>query len=865
MMKQYREIKKDLPDTILFYRMGDFYEMFFDDAETASRILGLTLTSRNHGKSEKVPLAGIPHHACESYLKKLIRAGYKVAICEQVEDPKKAKGIVRREVVEIVTPGTLVSSTLLEHKKNNYLVSLVPGEKGTMGYARIDLSTGEFSLAEMSWETLMDELLRDPPAEILIGESFSNEFRTRIAGMDFEGITFSELPDWEFSPDVAREHLLDHFRVSTLDGFGISHCTAGIMAAGAVLAYLGRNSKAALAHINRIVPLHLSEGMVLDPMTQRNLELVQSLSGSTGEHTLLHVIDHTFTAMGGRLLRHWILNPMTDRESILKRQEAVKELAGEHSIRQRTGNILQSVSDIERIAGKLGCERANARDCVSLKDSLLLLPRLLETISGLTSSLFRELETDLAPAQDVISLVQDAVIDDPPFSLREGRIIRDKYDEKVDHYRTLVKDGKGWISRLEASERERTGISSLKVRFNRVFGYYIEVSKPNLHLVPDDYVRKQTLVNHERFYTPALKEREIEVLQAEERICEREYEIFLTVRGEVTKHLETIQANARAAAVLDCLLSLAICAAEHRYVPPVITDDPLIRIEGGRHPVLELLMAREGFVPNDTDMDAAESQIVLITGPNMAGKSTYLRQVGLIVLLAQIGSLVPADRAEIGIVDRIFTRVGATDKLWKGQSTFLVEMVEMANILHNCTGRSLLLLDEVGRGTATFDGLSLAWAITEHLHDESNANPRTLFATHYHELTDLGRLLPRVTNCSIAVREWKDEIIFLRKIVDGPADRSYGVQVARLAGLPLSVIDRAKELLRELEEKDRELVSIESRKPEFREKYPVADQLSLFSIGEDRIRRMLREIDTSRMTPLEALNTIDRLKKEALS
>lgn len=860
-MEQYLRIKAKYRDAVLFFRIGDFYEMFYEDAKLASEVLGLTLTSREHGKSEKVPLAGIPHHSLETYLARLIRAGYKVAICEQVEDPRSTKGLVRREVVEVVTPGTALSETLLEDKQNNYLVSICQ-DGASYGFSVVDLSTGEFLVTELDQENLLNELEQLRPAEVVVPANWLSEDRTVPLG-HFPNLTISRGEDWTFSYDYAYETLKNHFGTASLKGFGCEDLTLGIRAAGAVLNYLKETKKGTLPHISRICRYSTADFMVIDATTQRNLELITTLQGESRKGTLLSILDRTRTAMGGRLLRNWLLKPLIRVPKIEARLDAVEELYSDSSLRNQVREELKSVGDLERLVARVSCGRATPRELVALKQSVKVVPRLREVLAEVKSSLLLQLRGELVETDDLVTKIGEALVDDPPSSLTEGGIIRPGYDPYLDQLREISRGGKDWIARLQQKERERTGIVSLKVGYNKVFGYYIEVTRPNLNRVPPDYIRKQTIVNAERFITPELKEYEARVLSAEEQICDLEYELFLRLREEVARETPRIQAVARAMAQLDVLASLAEVAVAYEYRRPWVDEGDSILITDGRHPVVERLLSGEPFVPNDTKLDNQTDQILIITGPNMAGKSTYLRQVGLIVLLAQMGSFVPAREAHIGVVDRIFTRVGASDSIAGGESTFLVEMNETANIIHNATPRSLVLLDEIGRGTSTFDGLSIAWAVTEYLHDHPRVAAKTLFATHYHELTELEFILPRVKNYNVAVQEWEDEVVFLRKIVQGGCDHSYGIQVARLAGLPQEVVERAKEVLANLEENELTpnrvpRIARGKRAPKFKQ----TGQLELFAPTEQMIAEELRHLNLSCMTPLEALNKLDEWQKK---
>ncbi|BCR04808.1 DNA mismatch repair protein MutS [Desulfuromonas versatilis] len=861
MMRQYLEIKSQYSDAILFFRLGDFYEMFLDDAVTASRVLDITLTCRNKGASEEIPLCGIPFHSSQPYIAKLVENGYKVAICEQVEDPRAAKGIVKREVVRVVTPGLVVDTDTLQPKENNYLMALCPGE-GRWGIAVLDITTGEFRVTETAdREGLASELTAFNPREVLLPGDDGGRALEKWLGHHLAGRMVNPLPDWVFELDRAEGQLLGFFGCSSLEGFGCAHLPGAIRAAGAVLHYLEETQKGTVTHIRALSTYHAQDFMVLDEATRRNLELTAALQGGR-RGSLLGVLDRTVTAMGGRKLRKWINAPLLDVERIRSRHQAVAELVEKSLIREDLRRALDGVYDLERLNAKISMATANAKDLVALRSSLERLPGVLELLGSLASPLLGELQADVDPLEDVCEAVSRAIVDDPPFVLREGGLIRDGYDAELDELRSISREGKGFIARLESQERERTGIGSLKVRFNKVFGYYIEVTKTQLTRVPEDYQRKQTLANAERFITPSLKEYEEKVLGAEDRIVQIEYDLFQQLRQQVALQGGRIQESADRLASLDVLLALAEIAHERNYVAPQMDESGDLVIEEGRHPVIEAMSLSERFVPNDLVMDTRENQLLIITGPNMAGKSTFMRQVALVVLMAQMGSLVPARSARIGIVDRIFTRVGASDNLARGQSTFMVEMTEAANILNHATPRSLIVLDEIGRGTSTFDGISIAWSVAEYLHDNPQVAAKTLFATHYHELTDLAVTRERVKNYNIAVKEWNEQIIFLRKIVKGGASHSYGIQVARLAGLPKAVIERAREVLKNLESGEYETQGqprLARGKQGGRAK--VAPQMSLFDSSPDLLRQRLDEVDVSVLTPLEALNLLDQLKK----
>ena len=858
-MRQWHSFKRRYSDAIIFFRAGDFYEMFHEDAVVAARELGIALTSRGRERGKPVPLAGVPYHAMETYLAKLVRKGYKVAICEQVEDPKQAKGVVKREVVRVVTPGTLMEENLLEEKSNNYLAALLV-EKGRAGVAFADLSTGEFACGEFSSEEeALNQLIALSPAECLLPEGASAEELRKHLRETF----FNPLPEDSFDPTKARALLVEHFGVASLEGFGVAELKLGVACAGAVLRYLRETQKSALPHITGLRRLSAREHMLLDASTLRHLEITRNLRDGSAKGTLLEVMDRTTTAMGARLLRRWLLHPLTRAEKINRRLDAVEELYSDYLLQEELREALREVYDLERLCSRIASGSANARDLVALKNSLRAVPRVKELLSRCRSSLLREIAEQLHSLEELVEKIDLAIVPEPPASVREGGIIRQGYSEELDRLREAATQGKRWIAELEQRERRRTGIASLKVGYNSVFGYYIQVTKPNLHLVPKDYIRKQTLANAERFVTPELKEKEALILGAEERAAKLEYELFSELREYAASRVEEVQSTARALARLDVLLSFARIASERGYVRPGVDEDSVIEIKEGRHPVVEVY-ERE-FVPNDAYLDSEREQILIITGPNMAGKSTYLRQVALIVLLAQVGSFVPARSARIGVVDRIFTRVGASDDLTLGRSTFMVEMQEAANILNNASRRSLVILDEIGRGTSTFDGLSIAWAVVEYLHERIGA--KTLFATHYHHLTELEQLLPRVRNYHIAVKEQGSEIIFLRKIMPGSVDKSYGIHVAKLAGLPREVIDSATQVLRRLEEEevaDDKIIAKRLRKRKLAKVFADQAQRTLFdsfATKPSRVEEELQKLNPNEMTPLEALQVLFRLRE----
>ena len=790
MARQYQEIKDLHKDKILFFRLGDFYEMFYDDAELASRELDLTLTGR--GKEEnRMPMCGIPYHAAEGYISKLIEKGYKVAICEQVEDPKLAKGLVKRDIIRIITPGTVLESSMLSEKTNNYLMA-VNHDKGKFGLAFIDATTGEFKLSDFaSVDSLIDEIKRINPSEIIVSDLFPQEPRRLVAGSR----TLSNFKD-TYDNDTAIEKLLEHFQAKSLESFGLSGKEVALGAAVAILDYLKETQKTTLGHINSIKLYHTNDFMFIDAVTRRNLELTQTARDKSFRGSLLWVLDKTRTSMGSRLLRQWILQPLLAVKQIELRLDAVEELFSNAMLRSELGDGLKQVFDIERLTGKVATQSANARDLVALKESLKQLPKLKNLMRNVECGMMKEVK-HLPEMNEVSELIGKAIVEEPPFVIKEGGLIKHGYNAELDELKKATSGGKQWIAELEAAERKRSGIKSLKIGFTRVFGYYIEVTNSNLQEVPTDYIRKQTLVNAERFITPELKEKESLILNADERMKELEYEILIEVRKQVAAYTKQLQAVAATIAQTDVLLSLAEVAVENHYCRPSFRNQHSeFRIKAGRHPVVEKTLGEFQFVPNDVEFDD-EQNFLLITGPNMGGKSTYMRQVALISLLAQIGSFVPAKEAELCLVDRIFTRIGAMDDIYSGQSTFMVEMTETANILNNATEKSLIILDEIGRGTATFDGMSIAAAVAEFIHNKLKA--KTLFATHYHEITQLAEKHPGMKNVNVLVKESGDQITFLHKVVDGPADRSYGIQVAKLAGLPPEVVKRAKEVYNTLQ------------------------------------------------------------------
>ncbi len=867
MMQHYMETKSQYPDCILFYRLGDFYEMFFEDAKTVSKELELTLTGKECGLPERAPMCGVPYHALDNYLSRLVQKGYKVAIAEQMEDPKLAKGLVKREVTRIVTPGTLLDSQALDETKNNYLMCIVYLAK-SFGIAVTDVTTGEFLVTEVtSIQALLDELYKYMPSEIICNEAFY------MSGVDLEEIRLrlnfmiSPLDNHYFDGDVCEDTLKRHFHVGTLEGLGLGDYRIGQVAAGAALEYLLDTQKNSLDHITKIVPYRSGKYMIIDTSTRRNLELLETLREKQKKGSLLWVLDKTRTAMGARLLRSFIEQPLIEKAEILRRQDAIEELNSQYITREELIEYLNPIYDLERLMGRISYQTANPRDLIAFKNSLQMLPHIRKLLEELKAPLLASLLEELDPLEDLADLIERAIVEEPPINVREGGIIKEGYNEEADRLKHAKTEGKTWLMELEARERERTGIKNLRIKYNKVFGYYLEVTNSFLSQVPDDYVRKQTLTNAERFTTDELKKLEEIILGAEDKLFILEYDLFCDVRNRISSQVARIQKTAHAIAWIDVLASLSVTATRNQYVRPKINEKGIIDIKGGRHPVVEQMLRDSLFVANDTYLDGGNSRLSIITGPNMAGKSTYMRQVALICLMAQMGSFVPADSANIGICDRIFTRVGASDDLASGQSTFMVEMTEVANILRNATKDSLLILDEIGRGTSTFDGLSIAWAVIEYISNPKILGAKTLFATHYHELTELEGSIKGVNNYCIAVKEMGDDIVFLRKIVKGGADKSYGIQVARLAGVPEPVLARAKELVEELSEADisvrsKEIAASEhGKKPVLRLDEVDLKQMSLFdTVKDDDIIRELESLELSTMTPIDALNTLYRLQ-----
>ncbi len=860
MIAQYLSIKKDYPDAILFFRMGDFYETFYEDAQTASRVLGIALTSRSREGDKRIPLAGVPYHSAETYIARLVKAGYKVAICEQVEDPKQAKGLVKRKVVEVITAGTVISDLLLEEKENNYLMAITSkGEK--WGIARADLSTGEFVVIEGSERMLLEEISKSQPSEILIGRDTLDEKTIGMIKGIAAGVQITELDPWLFESPHAESALLEHFVVNSLEGFGCQTMQLAIGAAGAVITYLKQTQKRTLSHIVRLEVQNPQTFLEIDEDSITNLEILKALRSEDRDACLVATIDRTVTAMGGRILRSWLRNPLIDKKKIEMRHSAVEWLMQEKHICDELRGTLAQIRDLERLQTKVCSEKAGPRDLLAIRDSLNLLPKVKDLLSDSQAEMLSQMANEIPNLSCVSELISQAILEDAPAVFKPGCVINPEYDPRLAEIQKKSEEGKKWILELQEVERRRTGIPNLKVGYNQVFGYYIEVTKSYLRNVPSDYIRKQTLVGAERFVTEELKKKENEIVHAEEMAERLEEEIFKQIRSRIASHVAEIQHAAKIIGELDVLSCFAHIAHANSYVRPVMTEEIGIEIHDGRHPVVEQFLGSDQFVPNDVLIDP-HNQILIITGPNMAGKSTFIRQIALIVIMAQAGSFVPASSARIGIVDKIFTRIGAADRVARGQSTFLVEMIETAKILNNATSRSLVLLDEVGRGTSTFDGLSIAWAVVEYLH-ENRSKPLTLFATHYHELTDLEKILPRVKNFNILVREYGDQIIFLRKIARGASDRSYGIQVAKLAGLPIEVVERAKEILRNLEEDEYSIGDIPRLARGKHSHLPTDIQLTLWDT-ERQIVSYLRQIDIDNLTPLEAIQELARLRRLAV-
>lgn len=870
MMVHYCQTKCAYKDSILFYRLGDFYEMFFEDAKTVSRELELTLTGKDCGLSERAPMCGIPYHAAETYINRLIDKGYKVAICEQVEDPKTAKGIVKREVTRVVTPGTNLNMQELDEGKNNYLMAIVcVGDH--FGVSTADITTGDCYVTEIDEERkLWDEINKFVPAEIICNDAFL------VSGVDVDDlrnrlhISVFALESWYFGDDLCKQTLLEHFKISSLEGLGLADYDSGVIAAGSLFRYLLDTQKNTMEHMNKIIPYTTERYMVIDSSSRRNLELVETLREKQKRGSLLWVLDKTKTAMGARMLRSFVEQPLIDADAINERLDAVTELNMQAMLREEIREYLNPVYDLERLVSRISYRSANPRDLLAFKMSLEMIPHIKNLLANFTSPLLVRINEQMDGLEDLYTLLEASITEDPPLAVKEGGIIREGYNEQVDTYRNSKTQGKSWLAQLEAEEKEKTGIRNLKIKYNKVFGYYLEVTNSFKNLVPEYYTRKQTLTNAERYITPKLKELEDMILGAEDKLFALEYDLFCQVREELAAQIPRIQETAKAIAQLDVYASLSVVAQRNNYVRPTVNTKGVIDIKNGRHPVVEKMINNDMFIANDTYLDNGSKRVSVITGPNMAGKSTYMRQTALIVLMAQIGSFVPAEKAKIGVVDRIFTRVGASDDLASGQSTFMVEMTEVANILRNATAKSLLILDEIGRGTSTFDGLSIAWAVIEHISNTKLLGAKTLFATHYHELTELEGKIPGVNNYCIAVKERGDDIVFLRKIVKGGADKSYGIQVAKLAGVPDSVLDRAKELVDELVHTDitstfKDLAENSRKTKPQAVHYDEVDleQISLFDTVQDQdIIEELKNLDITMLTPMDAMNTLYRLQNK---
>lgn len=870
MMQQYLKTKEEYPDCILFYRLGDFYEMFFEDALTVTKELEITLTGKSCGLEERAPMCGVPYHAAEGYLNKLVSRGYKVAICEQVEDPKLAKGLVKREVTRIVTPGTNLCING-DERCNNYLMSIAYFA-GKIGLSIADVTTGDYFLTEVdSNKKLIDEIMKYSPKEIICNQAFY------VSGLDLDdlknrlGISIYALEPHFYDEDNCRKCLMKHFKTTTLSGLGIEDFQSGFIAAGSLLQYLYDTQKNGLAHFTHIYPYLTNAYMLLDSSTRRNLELCETLREKQKRGSLLWVLDKTKTAMGGRTLRTWIEQPLIQKAEIEKRLDAVSELCKDGVSRDEIREYLNPIYDLERLLGKVSYGSANPRDLIAFRNSLQMLPAIKTVVSGFEKEYLQELALQMDSLDDLYQLIDASILEEPPIATKEGGIIKDGFHPQVDSLRQAKSEGKNWLAQLEEEDRERTGIKNLKIKYNKVFGYYFEVTNSFKDMVPEDYIRKQTLANAERYTTPKLKEMEDTILNAEDKLFALEYELFCSIRDKIAEEIERIQKTAKAIAILDTLTSFAIVSEQNRYVRPKLNEKGVINIKEGRHPVVEKMIVNDMFINNDTYLDNNKHCVSIITGPNMAGKSTYMRQTALIVLMAQIGCFVPAGSANIGIVDRIFTRVGASDDLASGQSTFMVEMNEVANILRNATSNSLLILDEIGRGTSTFDGLSIAWAVIEHISNTRILGAKTLFATHYHELTELEGKINNVNNYCIAVKEQGDDIVFLRKIVKGGADKSYGIQVAKLAGVPDIVINRAKEIVEQLTDNDIiekvQSISINSAPATKSKTKPLDEvdlsQMSLFdTVKDEDVIQELMNIEISTLTPLDALNTLYQLQNK---
>lgn len=865
MMKQYMKIKDQYSDALLLFRLGDFYELFFEDAITASRELEITLTGRDCGLEERAPMCGVPYHSINTYINKLITKGYKVAICEQVENPEDAKGIVKRDVVRVITPGTLIDTELLEEKVNNYLMCIY-GEKRGIGLAYVDISTGELLTTEITknnyQEEIYGEICKVHPKEIIYYIKDLELEDLIIHCQKKLDIYVNKFEGWQFEYEYATKQLKNHFNIISVEGLGFTYNHLGIYATGALIDYLNQTQKRSLNHLKKLKIYTLEDTMALDLNTRKNLELTETIREKKKKGSLLWVLDKTMTSMGGRMLRRWIEAPLLKVEEINQRLDAVEVYKEDILLRKELRECLKNIYDLERLSGKIAYGTANPRDLVALKNSLRVIPQIKKLLSLKKSKLIENIMSNINCHEEIEKLIESAILDNPPIHIKEGNIIKDGFNKDIDELRIASREGKSWISNLEAKEREKTGIKSLKIGYNKVFGYYIEVTKSNLQIVPDNYIRKQTLANCERFITPELKEMESKVLGAQDKLMVLEYQAFIEIRNIIEDDVPQIQVTAQGIAQLDAIISLAEAAYVNTYNKPIVNTSNIIKINNGRHPVVERVLNNNTFVANNTLMDQNYHEISIITGPNMAGKSTYMRQVALIVLMAQIGSFVPADYAEIGVVDKIFTRVGASDDLSQGQSTFMVEMSELANILNNATRNSLIILDEIGRGTSTFDGLSIAWAVIEYI--SNSLKCKTLFSTHYHELTELEGIIEGVKNYRIAVKEEEDHIVFLRKVIEGSADKSYGIQVAKLAGLPKEIINRSKEILKDLEDKD---IALNDEKSNL-SKHSIdknIHQLDFTEINKEEIIHQIKNVNLMETTPIEALNILYHLHKKASS
>ncbi|MCD4819844.1 MAG: DNA mismatch repair protein MutS [Candidatus Cloacimonetes bacterium] len=865
MLKQFLDIKKQHPDKLLLFRMGDFYETFFDDAKLASKYLGITLTSRNKNADNPIPLAGFPYHALDNYLDKLVKAGVKVVICEQVEDPKKAVGLVKRAIVDIITPGTIIDERLINQKENNYLVAIYNDKKHKkIGFSAIDVSTGDFIFTQLHQNQLGSEITRLSPAEIIV-ENSEIENDLKKLNLNYKPV-FTIFESWHFDNNETNRILLEHFETTTLESFGVSHKIAGKIAAGVVLTYLKSLKSEKLQHITSLKYYSLENYMQIDDISLRNLELLRSLRYNAKFGSLISIIDQTQTPMGSRKLTAWMLKPLLSKNEIEFRLNCVENLKNNIAYTEDLREILNSIGDLSRIISKIATLRANPRDIIALKNYLSTAPLVNTILQEFDDEYISNIQKEILNYSGIISLIDQSILDEPPIVIKEGNIIKTAYNNELSELREISSSGKNWIAKLEDEERKKTGISSLKIGYNRVFGYYLEVTKLHREKVPEYYIRKQTLVNSERFISPKLKEYEAKVLGAEERIKNLEYEIFCEIREQLAEEVIKMQKYVEIISTIDVLANFAFIAYKNSYCKPEFNEEGIFDIKNSRHPVIENLLEDEEFIPNDAELDDKSNMIILITGPNMAGKSTYLRQLGLISIMAQMGSFIPAEKANLPIFDKVFTRVGASDNLAQGQSTFLVEMIETANILNSATPKSLVLLDEIGRGTSTFDGLSLAWSIVEFIHNSPKIACKTLFATHYHELTEMEYVLSKVKNYNVAVKEWNDNIIFIRKIERGSADQSYGIQVARLAGIPQKVIKRAKQILQNLEENE---LSPQGLTAQVRKQLRKQDeQLNIFDViiekSEEKnvILEEIKELDIDNLTPMQAIQILSNLKKK---